>query len=55
MSRDDYQPVLVLTKLAQKVPLWIRTALGTKYSRPASYTRNLATMYGFRSVMADYD
>jgi hypothetical protein len=29
VSREDYQPALVSTKLAQKVPLVIRTALGT--------------------------
>ncbi len=29
VSRDDYQPVLVATQLAHKIPLLVRTALGT--------------------------
>jgi len=29
VSRDDYQPVLVATQLAHRIPLLVRTALGT--------------------------
>jgi hypothetical protein len=32
VSRDDCQPVLVTTRLAHKIPLLVRTALGTNLS-----------------------
>ena len=29
MDREEYQPVLITTSLAEKVPIWAKTFLGT--------------------------